>query len=465
MGVSLLLSRAVQSVAPSALGLALACSGTAVDLEPQPHRDAGTFPDLGGLPDAGPAVRDAGLDPEDSLFIVPQRLNFGVVQATCEARARTVTLYNVGPEPLFIDRIELARGPADTFRVVRYPAPLPDRPRQIEADGSVLFDLGFTPDAISSYGAYFEVEYRVGNQSYRAEIEVVGEGRLKERQFDDFELAPLPQIDELLVIDNTSSMADEQAALRSNLDRYFTFYQARGSDIQIGVITTDGSGDLRATEAGVRVLTSTSSLEDFRALTEVGTAGSEPARPLLSVEEALSEAKLSTVNRGFVRDGAYLSVIVVSDGPEESPGTDDSYLNAFFFIKGFRNTQLFYLSAITAPRAPESCEGTAQSNGRLEDLALRTGGLFQSICTDNWSRRLEDLAGPVGWRIPRFFLTNQPVISSIEVEVNGESLPEIDERGVTAWTYDFATNTINFSPWYTPEPGWRIRVSYLAGCP
>ena len=36
--------------------------------------------------------------------------------------------------------------------------------------------------------------------------------------------------------------------------------------------------------------------------------------------------------------------------------------------------------------------------------------------------------------------------------------------GTVNWTYDFATNSVNFSPFSTPEPGAQIIVRYTAEC-
>ena len=64
----------------------------------------------------------------------------------------------------------------------------------------------------------------------------------------------------------------------------------------------------------------------------------------------------------------------------------------------------------------------------------------------------------------RFFLTNQPLIETIEVFVDDALVRTVEEGGRINWTYDFSTNSINFTPWALPEPGSDIVVRYVAGC-
>jgi hypothetical protein len=90
--------------------------------------------------------------------------------------------------------------------------------------------------------------------------------------------------------------------------------------------------------------------------------------------------------------------------------------------------------------------------------------VFQSICTSDWSRALEDLSTTAFGFKSRFFLTNQPVINTIEVYIDGMLLPATSPGGTVNWSYDYGTNAINFSPFAVPEPGAMIRVEYTVEC-
>ena len=184
--------------------------------------------------------------------------------------------------------------------------------------------------------------------------------------------------------------------------------------------------------------------------------------------QALSPPVVFGHNAGFLRRDAVLSLIFASDEPEQSnnPRSLDFYLNFFLSIKGFRNTNLFSASAITGPETT-SCSGpggSASSAPRYIEMANRTGGVWQEICTSDWSRTLEELSTTAFGFKSRFFLTNQPVISTIEIVVDGVVIPATSQQGTVNWTYDFATNSINFSPFATPEPGAEIQVQYAAEC-
>ena len=86
---------------------------------------------------------------------------------------------------------------------------------------------------------------------------------------------------------------------------------------------------------------------------------------------------------------------------------------------------------------------------------------MSSLCYEDWSRRFD--VGSLGGFRHRFFLTNQPRPGSIRVFLNGEELYQSND-GTVHWTYDFASNSVNFSPFFIPEADTDISVRYRAEC-
>ncbi|CAN0526020.1 unnamed protein product, partial [Laminaria digitata] len=62
----------------------------------------------------------------------------------------------------------------------------------------------------------------------------------------------------------------------------------------------------------------------------------------------------------------------------------------------------------------------------------------------------------------RFFLSNPPVASSLVIIVDGVQMPRTSPSGTLHWSYDTATNAVDFSPYAIPEPGAEIIVRYTA---
>ncbi|MCB9638829.1 MAG: VWA domain-containing protein [Myxococcales bacterium] len=138
-------------------------------------------------------------------------------------------------------------------------------------------------------------------------------------------------VDILFVIDNSGSMAEEQTKLRNNFKSFIQrLLRADIRDFQIGVITTDvdelfnpdGRGQLVQAESNApkiisSQLTETQVIEQFSKTANVGTLGSNFEQPLKAVELALSPSSAGgfadTQNKGFLRDGALLAIIFVTD--------------------------------------------------------------------------------------------------------------------------------------------------------
>lgn len=407
------------------------------------------------------------------LLITPNDLDFGTIGIDCSARSRTVTMYNTGATPAVIDAIALAAPGNPAFTVRNLPAPLPGGPLTLAPGGQAEFEVGFHAAAQSSYAAAVEITGRFNNLPVTYIVSVQGRGATDAVQADEFEQLGRPKVDILFVVDDSCSMGEEQTALGSNFTAFLQYASAQQIDYHLAVATTDcddssKSGRFQGS-AGNQIVTpqtQPSPESIFGSNVNVGTSGSGFEQGLQAAYLALSNPLIFSTNAGFLRNDAVLSVIIVSDEEDQSPGTVDFFINFFLSIKGFRNTNLFTLSSIVGD-APSGCDGGGGSAGegiRYIEAANRTGGVFQSICVADWSRALEDLSTTAFGFKSRFFLSNQPVISSLVVLVDGVRIEARSMGGTVNWTYDYGTNSINFTPFATPEPGAGIRIEYTVEC-
>jgi hypothetical protein len=163
------------------------------------------------------------------------------------------------------------------------------------------------------------------------------------------------KVDILWVVDNSGSMCEEQASLRENFDRFIEALVDIGADFQLAVITTDmedpeesgrfqnvpddqpgpscdiavdisdcpspatgqelpslvlSSRDYEDANGAVDVATLK---RDFGCNATTGTRGNGFEMGLEAAKQALSPALLSSTNQGFLRDGAFLGIIFLTD--------------------------------------------------------------------------------------------------------------------------------------------------------
>lgn len=460
---------------------------------------------------SNPEVRLRGVGSNSALLITPDVLDFGRIGVGCSSRERTVTVFNTGNNPTAVNSIERPAGVSANFTLSMLPGGIPAPPgpgARINPGQSIQFNVRYHVNELSLDTGFIRLFEQGRMDPYV--LPLMGEGSRDPTNTDRYRQLQTPEVDIVFVVDNSGSMADKQAELRRNFASFIQFANNQGLDYRIGVVTTDvdpptpfnprGCPDPLPPQRPMRVdqgqcgyfadgnhtgtrmdpqwrivtpRTRPSPEEAFAALADQGTTGSGDEKGLAGAYQALSSPIVSGWNNGFIRPTAYLAIIIVSDDDDQSRNSLDFYVNYFLGIKGFRNTNLFSLSAIVEPPYPPRCangSSCADCSGeapgtRYIEAARRTGGLVESICPGtDWARSLQNLGLSVFGYKSRFFLTNQPVPGSVTVTVNNVRIDAVAGTGQVRWTYDASTNSVNFAPLAIPEPGSDIAISYAAEC-
>lgn len=295
---------------------------------------------------------------------------------------------------------------------------------------------------------------------------------------DVFMQEPNSEVDILWVIDNSNSMAEEQARVADGFESFIVNIEETNIDFQLGVITTDM--DLDNAQRGQllgnpRVLTSDDNyVQKFKNLVQVGTDGSDKEKGLAAAMEALTEPMISGDNLGFLREDAVLSIIFVSD---ENDCSDDEVLSnepstACYeeserlvpiteFIYGFRGVKgpsgaRVIASAIVGPKVADGCDGSWPGH-RYSALAEGLGGQVGNICDDDYGGLMYDLGLAVSGELNTFQLSYAAVIDTLEVYVDDDLIEEDPDNG---WTYDSEYWILRFDGDYVPERGSQISVTY-----
>lgn len=272
----------------------------------------------------------------------------------------------------------------------------------------------------------------------------------------------ITQVDVLWVIDNSSSMEDDQQNLTAAFPAFMDFFIGIGLDYHIGVISTDmyandGQGKLQEQD-GYRWIDPTfpDPIPFFQFMATLGTDGSGDEMARAPVRAAMEQWG-STWNEGFFREGALLSTIVISDEDDSSnmEGVPlPSFVNWYRSIKP--DPELAIYSTIVGP-VPDGCS-TANPGYQHVEATQQIGGLNWSICDNRWDEVLENLAiQSAGMKI-EFFLEEIPIPESLSVSVDeGGEFVFFDYQ--VDFVYNAPQNSIQFND-YVPPAGAEVRITY-----
>lgn len=419
------------------------------------------------------------------LTISPSDLDFGTVKVGCNSPDKTFQIYNTCSQPITVlssTMLAPAGLPANTppdcnqatacpeFIAVGAPAPGP-----IAAGNSiaVVFNLKYHPINLGQDQGAYLIKVNQGGQTVDYVVTLRGKGDTDGTNTDTFRQDSKPKADILLVVDNSCSMADKQAALAANFGSFIKYATASQVDFQIGITTTDmdvEAGKLVASASGVKIFRSTTANleQQFGQTINLGTDGSSTETCLEPAAKALTAPLISdpASNLGLLRPDAVLAVVCVTDAVDQSSQPAAYYLNQLVNIKGAQRPGAFTYNVVGPFNSPTgSCTyDSVADDGKHAFMVAQTNGVKEEICTADWAKALENIGkGAFGYRT-NFYLTARPS-GPATVEINGVVLDPVEPtRHAKVWDYDPATNSINFQPLYVPQPGDTLTVTYQVAC-
>ncbi len=231
---------------------------------------------------------------------------------------------------------------------------------------------------------------------------------------DDDDDAPAPScdaVDILFVIDNSPSMGDNQRKLIENYEVFVAGVTALAdsrASIHLGVVTTDayehngagcqGLGDLvvktggwGSSEAvcgpyaeGAHYMTDADDLDEtFRCAAQVGTMGETFEQPMRAAIEAIGggDSGPRECNEGFVRDGAMMVIVFVTD----EDGELDPMLAHEALVAARSSSGIVVVTLANLPGGDCKLGDHAQIADRLTELTeLFTFGFLGSVCAPDY---------------------------------------------------------------------------------
>lgn len=309
---------------------------------------------------------------------------------------------------------------------------------------------------------------------------------------DTFEQAPTDKIDVLFVVDDSSSMADEQELLAVGFTSFVTSLDDAGTDFHLGVVTTslgdaDGGvligeheGDTGITGDDPAIITRD---DDYVSLfadrVVVGIDGDDQEMGLEAAATALSEPYRDTVNAGFLRDEAKLLIVFVTDEDDCSHGevgedgftAGDCYTEPdllvpthdYVYELGWLKDDPsdVALAGIIGPRSLGDCGDSVASGSRYRQVITHLDGQEASICQSDFSDMLFDMGLRASGVTDTFYLAEQARTDGIEVSVDYPDGTEGNYESVSeGWQYNSAINAIVFTEEAVPPRESTVEVSY-----
>jgi hypothetical protein len=290
------------------------------------------------------------------------------------------------------------------------------------------------------------------------------------------------KLDILWMIDNSGSMETSQDALAAAFPDWIDNFDSRGYDYRLAVGATDafrvnygGSASLSrfrdgngSRRSGIFVIDNTA-LDPrgaFATNARLGINGSGDERAFESIEATLN----NTWNPAFLRTDSKLHIVILSDEEDVSHNgsgavgyTDSSLYPISRYITylngktgGAAGDRYFVHSISVKNQACANALGGRPLGTRYMNLAAATGGKTFSLC-DDFATSMADLGNNIQVGVTNTFqLERTPVVSSIEVRLNGATVPQ----GNPGWTYDSATNSITMHNPYQPQPNDLVNIGY-----
>lgn len=284
-----------------------------------------------------------------------------------------------------------------------------------------------------------------------------------ERVVDRFVQAEILAADVLFVVDNSPSMAEEQALMAENFPSMFAWLAASTVDWHLGVISTDleaGQGRLVSALGGIRWIEPTTPDGEarFAEMVSLGTGGSGFEQGRATAYAALVD-QADTHNEGFQRPDAGLHLVFVSDENDGSASPTRAEWIEYLDIARPDPSQVT-ASSIVAPLI-----GCADASPGTEYQAVTeaVGGVWWPICQEPWADVFDLLGRNVLGLIGEYFLSHAPAREEFDVKLTSEGstatlVPVVD------YAYDPARNSIVLVG-DAPPAGSVVEVAYLAEGP
>ncbi len=284
-------------------------------------------------------------------------------------------------------------------------------------------------------------------------------------------------VDILWVIDNSSSMEDDQERLADNFEIFIDNFGNQDVDFKMAIITTDSAANRnlgRALDSVHLKLNRQGFVSQFQNQIKAGDTGSY-------IECGLSSSLgFLKANPSWPRANAFLVVVYVSDendsssmetsemvcttdqGERNEPDSTDEAISTTYFnsVVGYKSSESLFkafsivLSRTRLPSEPYFSDYNLMKGHRYLKVAQLSGGNSYDIIDDSFETIFRDFGIKIAELSSLFQLQYPAVQSTIEVFVNGVATHQSD------WHYLQGQNAIRFDKSALPKAKSVIKIMY-----
>ncbi len=402
----------------------------------------------------------------NGLLMLPAHVAFGNAATGCSnTLTRRVVVSNLDTNAVTITGLSLEAGSSSAYTLTSTSGFV------LAGGSSGEIEIGFRPGLAGNHLGRVRVE-TAGLPAYY--VRLSGAGTADGMNTIEYAGSPGRVIDMLMVVDDSCSMTATQDALSAAIGVFIDEAIAAGADFQIGVTTTDPSPLAPFVAGGIRGGIVSAATPDARGVlatnVTVGINGDPVELPLFAATQAVTDpAVIAGVNAGFLRANGELEVVIVTDEPDQSPGTVAQYIASMQTRPGGLGGSLRVHSISAGLIACQSPPGAVpfingQASPRLVEISNLTGGLHGSICSDDYPTMLRPIASTAfGGRGSVYRLHTRPSPDSVEVRVDGVLLPTMTGT-ITNWSVSYNTDAVVFAPSRAPAPTSDVSITYQAFC-
>lgn len=322
-----------------------------------------------------------------------------------------------------------------------------------------------------SYSFEVTAEDNAGNVSKDVKSFVLSNPVLKNQVVDVKNSA---KVDILVVIDNSGSMASEQANMAARFSNFLD--QIKGLDWQIGVITTDTDNDAANKDGrlvelknmpGQYVLNSgmlqATAQTVFGNTVQIGSGGSGNERGFKAtnraIDRAFDSAAVNGPNRALFRADAGLAVLVVSDAYDDSGVRPEDVMAKVAARWGGNKSFVFHSivvpeSIYTTPNSAtlnnaDPCRNyreDARYDGReYHRLSTMTGGVKGTVCSENYTAQLADMGKVTASLVNSITLNCQPIDYNKDGNIDSGDIQVVGPNGAPIMGFTVTGTKLSFA--------------------
>lgn len=404
-------------------------------------------------------VRLVGQGIAPQIDVTPGEYDYGAPYIGCEQN-QVFTITNQGNADLLVSDVEPFTASASEFSVDTDPLTNGSLPFTISpydsAQGGPKVDVYLDYLPLDTFADDAFVTF-YSNDPFLPEkvIDADGTGTKFDENLDIFEQPIRSATDIMFTLDRSCSMYDNNENVINNFDVFVATLASLDADYHAAVVVGD-DGCVAGPDPYIDgTFTESAAVDAFRTMADQDLSlkpyGSNTERGFMIAEAALASKNIGAggCNSEFYRSDAFLSIVHVSDEPEQSVNSWSYYVSLFQSLKA--DPEDMIINAV-AGDYPSGCGSASPGTGYYEGT-VATGGLFLSICATDWAKNLEDLATESVAINDSFELTRQPVPQTIEVKLDGI-------RVNVGWEYDISSNSVVFDNDFIPAGGSTVEIYY-----